>query len=199
MVIETRPSQCSRRGFTLIELLVGGALGLLVAAAVVFSFMFSSKAVVLATNYATLDQKSETALNNLTRDLRGMNRVTSYVLTPNTNPKYSDAYQVVTQITLAPRPGGSSNEWLQLEYSPSTRCLFRRSGSNFRVLLTGCDFLEFNFFQRLQTNGIFTVAATTNGSLAKLIRVRWACSLSGGATSQQTERAQSAEIALRTK
>jgi len=199
MYTKPHPSRRSRSAFTLLELMVAGGLGLVVSASVVFSFIFSSKAELLTSNYATLNQKSELALNKLTRDLRAMNRVTSYALTENTSSTYSSSSRVITQVTLAPRAGASSNEWLQLEYSPSLRCLVRRSGGNSQILLRDCDFLEFNFFQRTLTNGTFSSIPTTNSSLAKMVQLRWACSRWGGPSRQQTEVNQSAKVVMRTR
>jgi hypothetical protein len=188
-----------RGGFTLMETVIVTCLGLIVTTAVLSGFIFCSKNMLWLSNYATLNQDSQTALNKLTKDVRCMSQVKSYARTQNTSSNYTTASQITTSVTLSPTERSGSNEWVQLEYFPETKRLVRRKGGSSEVVLSGCHFLEFNLFQRTQTNGTFSLIPTTNAALAKVIEVRWASSRYAAPSREHGEVAQSAKIVMRAK
>src|ERR1051325_11635973 len=61
----------SAEGFTLVETLIATTIFSVAIAAVMLLYMFSTRSFATLANYAQLDQMNRTAMDNLTRELRG--------------------------------------------------------------------------------------------------------------------------------
>ena len=70
--------QRRQRGFTLVETLVSVAVGSLVMAVIATLGYYGSLCMAVSLNYTAIDAASESAVNQLTRDARRANKVTSY-------------------------------------------------------------------------------------------------------------------------
>src|SRR5947207_15215652 len=82
MVFKTTfTSHPARAAFTLVELMVTSALALVVLAAVLAFLAFSNRSFASLTNYLDLDQKTQTALDKMSREIRQVNKLTSYAST----------------------------------------------------------------------------------------------------------------------
>jgi hypothetical protein len=81
-------------------------------------------------------------------------------------------------------------------YNQNAKTLTRTVGGVGKVLLTSCDRLAFNIYQRTPTNG-FAFYKTTLLSEAKLVDVNWRCSRQIQGQSVNTESIQTAKIVMR--
>jgi hypothetical protein len=200
----TSTKQRARRrclGFTLPDLLVTTGVGSVVTAAVLATSAFAGRSFYALINYAVLETKSRTALDTLSLDVRQMEYLTNFSTTFISSP-YAPAGVVTNQIAFAPFKGATSNQWVRYTYDPFQRTLTRSSNNAHRVLLTGCEFLNFGLYQRNQINGEFTPIPTTDPRQVKLIEVQWVClrHMLGGAQSRtNSESVQSAKFVIRRK
>src|SRR5258705_5214026 len=106
-----------RAAFTLVELMVMSALALVVLAAVLSFLAFSNRSFAALTNYLDLDQKTQMALDKMSREIRQVNKLTAY---SSTNLTFED-YDSGT---------------LSYIYDPNQQQLTRVKGSTSETLLT---------------------------------------------------------------
>lgn len=166
--------------FTLVETLVAIGIGSMLLV-VIFSLSFySSRSFAAMANYANLDAASRNALDRMTREIRGVNRLTVF----STN-----------QLTFE----DSSLNTLSYVYNPVQRTLVRTYMGVSQVLLTECDRLTFSIFQRNPVGGTYDQypAANNNPALCKLVQVNWTCSRKIFGQKVNTESVQTAKIVIR--
>src|SRR3569832_1591994 len=114
--------------FTLMEMLVAGAIsGVMLTAKANMPF-FTGRSFVALMNYSELDRYSRNALDQMIYKVRQADELTSYA----TN-------QLVSTYLGTNR--------LSYVYSPTTKTLTETVGDQSKVLLTGCDMLNFSVFQ----------------------------------------------------
>ena len=178
---ETRRHDAKRMmGMTLPETLVGVGVGSLALMSLMMVFMTSNKSFVAMGNYVSLDQASRMAVDQMSRDIRNSQNLTSF----STN-------QLVFTYS------GTTN--LVYSYNPSARTLTSwQTGGTTNMLLTGCDSLKFSMFNNVpQPGGSFT-NATTVGQ-AKAISTFWKCSRTILGAKVNSEYMQEALIVIRKK
>ena len=173
---------CTKRrsGFTLVEMMVTTGVGMTVLSAMATVFFFSNRSFSSLTNYLDLDQKTQIALDKMSREIRQVNMLTSY---STTNLVFQD-YDSGT---------------LQYVYNPSAQTLSRIKGSTNETLLTGCDSLTFSIFQRTPNTNSFQPIPTTIATNAKVIELTWNCSRTILGSKANNESMQSAMIVIRRK
>jgi hypothetical protein len=164
-------------GMTLIEMVVASGVGTLILTAVAFLTMFGARSFVAMGNYGDLDRKSRNALDTLSREVRQSRALTAFTST-----------KLVFQ--------DNDTNVLTYTYDATSHTLTRIKGTQKVVLLTGCDYLNFDISQRNPSNG-FTFYPTTNVSTAKLIDVSWKCSRTILGAKVNTESVQTAKIVIR--
>jgi prepilin-type N-terminal cleavage/methylation domain-containing protein len=148
------------RGMTLAEILVSvgvGSVALMLAAVV---FTSSSISFTSLGNYISMDQKSRSALDQMTRDIRRSQNLTSFA----TN-QLVFVYSGTTSLTYA--------------YNSSLGQLtsYKTGDTTTNVLLTGCNYLVFSMYSNVpQAGGALTNALSV--SKAKAISVNWRCTRS---------------------
>jgi hypothetical protein len=175
-----RYARKSALGMTLPETLVGVGVGSLLLTGMMLIFMTSNKSFVAMGNYVSLDQASRYAVEQMTRDIRNMQDLTSF----NTN-------QLVFTY------GGTSN--LVYSYDSTARQLTAwKTGGATNTLLTGCDSLKFSMFSNVPQPGGTLTNATSVGS-AKAISTNWKCSRSILGVTANSEYIQEAMIVIRKK
>ncbi|MCX8156504.1 MAG: prepilin-type N-terminal cleavage/methylation domain-containing protein [Verrucomicrobiae bacterium] len=167
-----------RRGFTLPEILIAMAIGGLTMAALASLTLYTGRSFASLANYVDLDNRSRTALDILTRDIRQVNNV-----------EYFSSNKVVFI-------DGDGTE-LTFEYSPVTRTLVRLKGNDRKVLLTECDELEFRMFQRNTTPGTFDLVPSNDVIEGKAIDISWVCSRRLLGVRYNTESVQTARVIIR--
>ena len=190
-----RTNQNRRRGtaaFTLIEMLVATALGVVVIGSMMGLYTSGAISFTAMGNYQNLDAKSYHALDLISRDIRNSNILLSYTnnqtLTFSNNYARNGAGQITT-----------------ISYDPSSgTVLLKRTGQTLTSLLTGCDQMTFQIYERapnmssFSTNIVFIPA--TNATDCKMIQISWRCSRTNGFGSKlNTESVQTAQIVLRNK
>jgi len=89
-----------------------------------------------------------------------------------------------------------NNEVLSYQYDPGAKTLTQIKGSTKEVLLTQCDFLRFNVYQRNPSNE-FSFYPASSPSLVKLIDVSWRCSRQILGRKVNTESVQTSKIVIR--
>ena len=181
-----RNQQTARRlrAFTLTEMLVSVGIGGIVLVSVAMLSIFSSRSFVALGNYMDLDKASRNALDNMTRDIRQTIGLSSYA--PNE--------LVFTDF---------DNGVLTFRWNPNTKQLTRTKNGATKVLLSQCDYLNFQISQRNPVPGQFNFYPATNTSgvydpaLCKLVDVSWRCSREILQKKVNTESVQTAKIVLR--
>src|SRR4051812_44854167 len=78
MVCKTTYTRRSEAGFTLLEMMVAFGTGMVVLTALALVFLFSNRSFASLTNYLDLDQKTQVALDKMSREIRQVNKLTSY-------------------------------------------------------------------------------------------------------------------------
>ena len=162
---------------TLIEILVSVSLSTILFAALSLLWVNGARSVLAMTNYTELDRSSKYALDLMSRDVRQAQAMTAYSS---------------TNIAMTHNNGAA----FSYTYDQNAKTLTRTFGGVSKVLLTSCDRLAFNIYQRTPTNG-FAFYKTMSLSEAKLVDVNWKCSRQIKGQSVNTESIQTAKIVMR--
>src|SRR4051794_4749263 len=167
--------------FTLIEVAVTMGTGMVVLTALALVFLFSNRSFASLTNYLDLDQKTQVALDKMSREIRQVNMLTAF----QSNKLVFQDYDLGR---------------LQYIYDSDAQTLIRvKEGVGSETLLTGCNSLTFSIFQRAPDTNKFQPVATTIATNAKAIELTWNCSRNILGSPVNTESMQSAMIVIRKK
>lgn len=173
-----RPRTASRnRGIGLIETVVSTGIATIVLGAVAILWYYSSNSFVALGNYGDLDRASRNALDTMTRDIRSTRKLTSFSASALTFQDFDDNPLTYT-------------------YDSSARTLTRQKGGTNTVLLSQCDYLNFDISQRNPSNQ-FNFYPATNAATAKLVDVSWRCSRTILGAKINTESVQTAKVVIR--
>jgi Tfp pilus assembly protein PilW len=139
MYIKLPSKRRNKFGWTLVEIMVATGLFSLSSIALGTIFIFSIKSFASMANYASLDRDNRSAMDTITREIRQAKLVTGYVTNAGGN-------------TLSIRNGDGQN----VAYSfDSANHQFIRTVNGFsQLLLSDCNLLSFNLFQRLHSQTI---------------------------------------------
>jgi len=172
-------SRRSNWAWTLVEMMVGTGVGSLMLIAAAQITLFTARSFVAMGNYNDLDRASRNALDVMSMEIRGAKSVGSFT---------------TNQLVLTNMDGTV----FSYTWDPSSGNVTRAWGSENRVLLTGCDYLSFDVFQRNPTiNFWFTNSTTGNPYVTKLVNVSWKCSRQILQSKVNTESVQTAKIVIR--
>jgi prepilin-type N-terminal cleavage/methylation domain-containing protein len=184
-LIRTNASR-SQRGLTLAEMLLALAVGSIVMAALLGFSLYASKCFAAMTNYVDLEQKSQSALDNMTREIRETKMVTGFGTMSWNGRTITNSISFV------------DSDDLPLTYTYTNEVLLRDKNGAVSMLLTNCDYLNFQLFLRNPlgngTTEQFAITQTTN---TKLISVSWICSRTILGSRLNTESVQTAKIVIR--
>lgn len=170
---------------TLPEMMFTLSVGAILGAALLSFSLYAGKSFAALTNYVDLEQKSQIALDSLTREVRQANRVVSFSTTTLRG-------QVITNsITFEDSDG------LNLNYTFTNDVLVRTKNGASRVVLTNCDYLTFQVFQRNPMLAQWDQWSTSVATNTKLISVSWVCSRNILGARMNTESVQTAKVVLR--
>jgi Tfp pilus assembly protein PilW len=166
------------RAFTLPEMMVAVLAGTLILLSITVVFMTSTASFVSMGNYINIDRSSRNALDQMTRNIRKSNQLTSF-----SSSVITFLYDAsgVTNLTYRFDSGADvlTEEW----NSPSS--------TTTNVLLTGCANLTFSLFDR---NLASTTSVTNN--TGKVLSVAWRCSATN-LFQISSENMQQAQIVIR--
>jgi Tfp pilus assembly protein PilW len=169
----------SRSAFTVVEFLVAMATGFLALAGVAALSIYTARSFAAMGNYMELDKNSRNALDRMSQIVRESDGVLSYA---------SHSVQLSYH--------GAS---LSFDYSPGNKTLSMTHTNGVQsTLLTDCDFLNFEVFQRNSVAGSYDqYPAALDESAAKIVQVSWICSKRLVGNLLNTESVQSAKIVIR--
>ncbi len=168
-----------KRGFTLAELMVAAGISGIVLAALAAASLYTARSFSSLSNHQDLDQKSRLALDQMTKQIRQADGLASF-----------------TTNSLTFNHG--TNGVLEYSYDPVSRELEERLGQRIRVLLTECDNVQFDVFQRNSISNTFSQFPNIVGTnQAKLVQVNWTCSREILGQKFNVEYVQSAKIVIR--
>ena len=180
MVCRTTFTRERQAAFTLVETMAMAAVGSIVLVAFLSLLFFSNRSFACLANYSDLDEKTEMAVDKMSREIRQVNQLTGYSS---------------TNLTFEDYDGGT----LQYVYNPATKVLIRSKGNASQTLLTGCTSLQFSIFQRSPCSNTFLPYSTSTVTNTKLIELTWNCSRTVMGARVNTESMQSAKIVIRKK
>lgn len=166
-----------RHGWTLPEMMVAILVGAIILAAVVSTSITLSETMVGVANYNDLDRYSNNALDTMSRDLRNTATVTAISS---------------SSVTVS---NGLTGDVITYSWD-GNNVLWRTANGARTMMLTNCDYLAFNGYQRNPTNDFQFVSSSTP-SQVKLISVSWRCSRKILGSKLNTESVQTAKICIR--
>jgi hypothetical protein len=167
-------------GAALLEYLVSVGVGSVALASLMFVFVSSNRSFIAIGNYVNLDQKSRLAVEQMTRDIRNSQNLTSFA----TN-QLVFTYSGTTNLTYL--------------YDPVARTLTSwKTGGTTNTLLTGCDFFSFSMYNNIPSPGgvLSNTVAVASG---KAVSAAWRCSRTILGAKVNTENMQEALIVIRNK
>ena len=167
------------------EMMVGFAVSGVILTALVSFIIYAAKGFAALENYTDLEQKSQIALDTMTREIRETDHMVSYG-TRTVNG------QTVTNALVFQDYDGQP-----LVYNYTNNILLRQKGGVDTVLLTNVDYLTFIIFQRNPIPGTFDQYPTGDVTTCKLISVSWICSRNILGSRLNTESVQTAKIVIR--
>jgi hypothetical protein len=180
MVCKTTFIERRAAAFTLVEGMVATAVGLLLMTAVLSFFFYSNRSFAAMANYMDLDQRTQFALDKMSREIRQVTALTGY---SSTNLIFQD------------------NDGLTLSYvyDANLQALTRSKSGVTENLLTNCSSLQFSIFQRTPSNNTFQPWTATSVTNTKAIELTWNCYRTISGVKINTENMQSAKIVIRAK
>src|SRR5882762_6344090 len=116
-----------RAAFTLVEVLVATGVAGVVMLVILFFAYFSNRSFASLTNYMDLDQRTQSALDKMSQQIRQVNSLTAFSS---------------TNLTFQDYDGGT----LQYAYDAQNQTLTRTKSGATETLLIGCDFLQFSIY-----------------------------------------------------
>jgi Tfp pilus assembly protein PilW len=178
----------SPAGFTIIEMLTSVVLGMFLLATVAILYINGNQCFVAMANYQNLDKYSYSAMDILSREIRGASAVT---FTNATSIQLANATKGTTIIiTYTNNMLILSGTQLQAEYGPNTLTMTN---------LTGCSFWSYSLFNGAPIISATDVTFNPPASLAqtKVVQMNWTCSRTYIGSKLNTESVQTAQIVLR--
>ena len=171
--------------FTLVEVMVTlGIATMFVVGVITFTTITFRQGIFAIGNYTDLNNKSRRTLDIMSRDVRNASGLFNY------------SYNYVG----LDYDNGAKLYYIWDGYNRLTRwTLDTNSGAYWKptVMLTNCDYLRFNIYQRNPTNNFSFVTAYGNWNQTKLIDVSWRCSRTYLGAKLNTESVQTARIVMR--
>ena len=164
--------------FTLIEVLLASAISLVLAGILAMFFAFSLRSFAAMTNYTEMNQRSQLALDKMSKDIRQALSLTAYTTNSLT---FLDV----------------NNNPLAYTFDASQGTLVRVSGGVTTTYLTNCDSLNFWIYQHTPISNAFDCYSPSVLSNTRVIQVTWHCSRKILGTKATTESVESATLSLR--
>lgn len=171
---------------TLADLMVAIAVSGIILTALLSFTVYAAKSFAGMENYVDLEQKSQNALDIMTRDIRESQFLISYG-----TKTLSNGVTVTNIVTFQ----DSDNTPLMFQYTNDV--LLRIKTNSVATLLTNVDFLTFQIFQRNPVAGTYETYPTATATNCKLVSVSWICSRSILGAKLNTESVQTAKIVIR--
>lgn len=180
-----KPPQHRQRAFTLVEVMMAIAVSGVILTALVSFTVYAAKSFAGMHNYVDLEQKSQMALDTLTRDIRQIEYLTNYTTRTVNGQLVTNGLYFIN----------ASNQPLNFVYT--NKLLIKEENGVTTTLLNNVDYLSFLIFQRNPIGYTDSQFRTTNAINCKLVSVSWICSRTILGARQNTESVQTAKIVIR--
>jgi Tfp pilus assembly protein PilW len=178
MVCKITSTRARRGGYTLVEFMVATGLGALVLTVIAYLIVYGARSFVATANYLDLDQHSQQSLDQMSREIRQADHITSFA---------------TNDLTFLDSSGSS----VEYQYDSNAKKLNRIKGGVTTTLLTGCDSIAFSIYQRNPMSNAFEPYSTSTYTNAKLVEITWNCSRTIMTAKANTESIQSAKVEIR--
>jgi hypothetical protein len=164
---------------TLVELMIAISIGSLVFMMLASIVVYTSRSFAALGNYMELDKRSRNTLDRMTQMIRESDGILSW-----------GNHELVLSYQTQP---------LSFAYRPADKTLVMTdTNGTERALLEGCDFLDFQIFQRTAVGGVYDqYPVTADEAAAKIVQISWVCSRSLIGNLINSESVQSAKIVIR--
>ena len=168
-----------RSAFTLVEVMITlGIATMFVVGVITFTTITFKQGTFAIGNYTDLNTRSRRTLDTLSRDIRNSSGLVSF------STKAITMTNSISGLTFTYQWDGSN-------------LVTRTYGGIRTVMMTNCDYLCFNIYQRNPTNNFAFVSCNSTPSQTKLIDVSWRCSRQYLGNKLNTESVQTARIVMR--
>ena len=175
----------ARRAFTLVEMLMAIAVSGIILTVLLTFTVYASKSFAAMENYVDLEQKSQTAVDSMLRDIRETKALSSY------ETMTFQGRTITNALTFLDSDDGA------LTFRFTDNILLRTKDTETTMLLTNVDYLTFQIFKRNPIATTFEQFPTANVGECKLVSVNWICSRSILGNRLNTESVQTAKIVIR--
>jgi len=162
---------------TLVAMIVALGIAGVTLGAVASGYLFTAKSFANLALYVDMDARSRLAIDSMSREIRQAQRVTSYA---------------TNEVALL-----VGTNQVTFRYIPANRTLVRLAGGSSTRLLTDCDYLQFDLFQRNLTNGSYNYYPAAVATNCKVVQVTWACSREIVGHTANSAAVESAKIVIR--
>lgn len=180
-----KPQRISESGFTLSEMSMAIAVSSIILTALLSFTVYAAKSFVAIENYVDLEQKSQNALDTMTRDIRETQCLSNYTT------------RVVSGQTVTNSLTFHDFDNQPLTFIFTNNVLERVKGNTSTMLLTNVEFLTFQIFQRNPIPEQWEQYPAGDIATCKLISVSWICSRTILGSRLNTESVQTAKIVIR--
>jgi hypothetical protein len=119
-------------------------------------FLFSIRSFAALANYANLDQENRMAMDKLTREIRQARQVQAF----NTNASGNS-------LTIL----NGTGQQITYSFDQVNRRMTRSAGGDTSVLLTNCNLLDFQLFQRTPSNDFGVYSNYYGGNWTQHVKV----------------------------
>ena len=177
--------RAARRGFTLVELSMSMAVSGVILTALLSFTVYAGKSFAAMNNYVDLEQKSQNALDTMTRNIRQAQALTGY------DTRMVNGRSVTNLLKFLDEDGTA------LTYHYTNDILLQTKGGESTMLLTNVDYLSFQMSQRNTQASNLQPFPASSVEQCKLISVSWICSRTILGSKLNTESVQTAKIVIR--
>ena len=167
-------------GFTIIELMLAMSIGVMVLAAGLVLWAYATRTCATLLNYVELSNASKMTMDGMSQEIRNATVVQSC---------QSNQLMVLD-------PDGIR---ITYTYDPNAKTLTQVKSNATTTLLTECSSFQFDYYQRVPTNGTYDLIATTSTNTTKVVQMQWTCGrrLTGDTTNMETQR--TGRVVIRSK
>jgi type II secretory pathway component PulJ len=174
-----------QRGFTFVDLSMSMAVSGVILTALLSFTVYAAKSFAAMNNYVDLEQKSQNALDTMTRNIRQTQALTGY------GTRVVNGQTVTNRLTFLDEDGTT------LAYNYTDNVLLQTKSGETSMLLTNVDYLNFQIFQRNTQASTYDQFPAGSIAQCKLISVSWICSRTILGSKVNTESVQTAKIVIR--
>jgi hypothetical protein len=183
---------------TVAELLMAVGISGVVLAAVAVLIFFSGRSYAALANYVDLDNRSRSALDRMSKEIRQVDCVTNSATATLPNGRV-----VTNRLVLSGTEPNGDTYTINYEYDPVAETLVRtKTGGNYpgtSTLLTGCSYLNFGMFQRVPKTNSFEQFDAADLATCKVVQLDWICSRKILNKTANTETIESTKVVIRKK